>query len=473
VAHALQWGGRFAVPPDPTLIAFGSSLEEDLVLAPFDVACSRAHVAALLGGGIVSATVARALDEALDEVEDDIADGSFARDARETNAEDVHGAIDARVRDLAGEAGPFLHAGRSRNDQVATTLLLYARDRAERGYTTCANAATSLVAQAKAANDRGTVLAATTHWQPAQPIALALWLGAVAEMLVRAAARFARVADDAARSCPLGSGACSGSTLPLDRAKAAHLLGFATPSGNALDAIGNRDVALDLLHAVARALGAASRASEELVIWCTPAYGYARLDDAASTGSSLMPQKRNPDPFELVRAHAAAANGALAGALGTTTGIALSYHRDLQETKAIVIRAVERGLAALEAFATALDYVRYDDAAMSARAGDGYTVATDLADALVAHGISARVAHELVGRTVSAAEADGGRPLNDADLAALASAAGLAGTLAAPLTAEDSVRAKRTAGSTAPGEIAKRLAELEAVLASRDRIKSL
>jgi argininosuccinate lyase len=292
-------------------------------------------------------------------------------------------------------------------------------------------------------------------------------------MLVRAAARFARVADDATRSCPLGSGACSGSTLPLDRAKAAQMLGFEGPSGNALDAIGNRDVALDLLHAVARALGAASRASEELVIWCTPAYGYARLDDAASTGSSLMPQKRNPDPFELVRAHAAAANGALAGALGTTTGIALSYHRDLQETKAIVIRAVERGLAALEAFAIALDYVRYDDAAMSAHAGDGYTVATDLADALVAHGISARVAHELVGRTVSAAEADGGRPLNAADLAALAAAAGLAGTLAAPLTAEDSVRAKRTAGSTAPGEIAKRLAELEAVLASRDRIKSL
>jgi argininosuccinate lyase len=473
VAHALQWGGRFAVPPDPTLIAFGSSLEEDLVLAPFDVACSRAHVAALLGGGIISATIARALDEALDEVEDEIADGSFARDARETNAEDVHGAIDARVRELAGDAGPFLHAGRSRNDQVATTLLLYARTRAECGYHICVKAAKSLVAQATAANERGTVLAATTHWQPAQPIALALWLGAVAEMLVRAAARFARVADDAAGSCPLGSGACSGSTLPLDRAKAAHLLGFAAPSGNALDAIGNRDVALDLLHAVARALGAASRASEELVIWCTPAYGYARLDDAASTGSSLMPQKRNPDPFELVRAHAAAANGALAGALGTTTGIALSYHRDLQETKAIVIRAVERGLAALEAFAIALDYVRYDDAAMNARAGDGYTVATDLADALVAHGISARVAHELVGRAVSAAEADGGRALNADDLAALASEAGLAGPLDAPLTAEDSVRAKRTAGSTAPGEIAKRLAELEAVLASRDRIKSL
>jgi argininosuccinate lyase len=471
-AAALQWGGRFATPPDPALIAFGSSLEEDLVLAPFDVACSRAHVAALLGGDIVSAAVARALDEALDDVEDDIADGSFATFARDTKAEDVHGAIDARVRELAGDAGRFLHAGRSRNDQVATDLLLYARDRAERGYATCVDIARATVARAHDANAANVLVAATTHWQPAQPIGLALWLGAIAEMLVRAAARFARVADDAARSCPLGSGASSGSTLPLDRAKAATLLGFAGPSGNALDAIGNRDVALDLVHATARALGAASRVSEELVIWCTPAFGYARLDDAASTGSSLMPQKRNPDPFELVRAHAAAANGALAGALGTTTGIALSYHRDLQETKAIVIRAVERGLAALDAFGIALGYVTYDAANMSARAGDGYTIATDLADALVARGVTARQAHELVGNAVSTAEHEK-RALDQRDLDALAKAAGLGEPrLVAPLDAAASVRAKRTSGSTAPTEIAKRLQQLEAVLASRDRILS-
>jgi argininosuccinate lyase len=468
--NVLQWGGRFERVPDPTLIAFGSSLEEDLVLAPFDVTCSRAHVAALLGGGIVSATIARALDEALDVVEDEIADGSFARAARESNAEDVHGAIDARVRELAGEAGPFLHAGRSRNDQVATDLLLYARDRAERGYATCVEIARATVERANEANDAGILVAATTHWQPAQPIGLAMWLGAIAEMLVRSAARFARVASDASRSCPLGSGASSGSTLPLDRLKAATFLGFAAPSGNALDAIGNRDVALDLMHATARALGSASRASEELVIWCTPAFGYARLDDAASTGSSLMPQKRNPDPFELVRAHAAAANGALAGALGTTTGIALSYHRDLQETKAIVIRAVERGLAALEAFGIALAYVRYDGATMTARAGDGYTIATDLADALVARGVSARRAHELVGSAVSTAEREK-RPLGSADLEALAAAAGLHDApLFAPLDALGSVRAKRTIGSTAPSEIASRLKQLEAVLASRDRI---
>ena len=180
----------------------------------------------------------------------------------------------------------------------------------------------------------GTLLAATTHWQPAQPVSLAFWLDAAAQGFVRAAARFARVAHDAARFCPLGSSALAGSSLPLDRVAAARELGFAEPSRNALDTVGDRDVALDLLHAAARAVVAASRPSEEFVLWTTPAFGYARLGDAAATGSSLMPQKKNPDPFELVRAAAARTLGTYAGALASTTGIGLSYHRDLQETKA-------------------------------------------------------------------------------------------------------------------------------------------
>lgn len=464
----LQWGGRFSAPPDPALLAFGSSLEEDLVLAPFDVDCSRAHVTALESGGIIPAAAARALRAALATVEGEIATGEFAAAARASNAEDVHGAIDARVRELAGDAGPFLHAGRSRNDQVATTLALYVRARAERLAEVAALTAYEALAQARAALEAEILVAATTHWQPAQPVLLAFWLEAVAESFARAAERFDRVAADARVACPLGSGACSGSTLPLDRAAAARELGFAAPSRNALDAIGTRDLALDLLHAVARALGAASRASEELVIWCTPAFGYARLDDAASTGSSLMPQKRNPDPFELVRAHAAAANGALAAALGTTTGIALSYHRDLQETKAIVIRAVERGSGALDAFARALAYVRWNGETMSAHAADGYTVATDLADALVARGVTARTAHEIVGNSVGRAEREG-RPLSASDLEALAAAAGLAEPLVAPLDARASVFAKRTAGSTAPDAVAAAISELETVLAARER----
>ncbi len=461
--EGLQWGGRFAAAPDAALLAFGSSLEEDLVLAPFDVRCSLAHVSALERGGVVTAPIASALRSALAKVASEIDDGTFAAHARATHAEDVHGAIDGRVRELEPDAGEWLHAGRSRNDQVATTLALYVRDRARRGSALCTRIVRTALAQARDALQRETVFAATTHWQPAQPVMLAFWIGAVGESFARARKRFDRVASDACERSPLGSGACSGSTLPLDRRASASELGFAAPSRNALDSIGERDLALDALSAVARALGPASRASEELVLWCTPAFGFARLSDAASTGSSLMPQKRNPDPFELVRGHAAAANGALAAALGTTTGIALSYHRDLQETKAIAIAAIERGLHALEAFARAFEYVEYRHETMSARATDGYTLATDFADALIERGISARRAHFFTGSMVASAEAQG-RPLDERDLAALAEVAGLDGPLSAPLTALGSVRAKRTIGSTSPSEIASALDALEADL---------
>ena len=459
----LQWGGRFSAAPDAALLAFGSSLEDDLVLAPFDVRCSLAHVTALESGGIITSAIATDLRAALASVDREIADGTFAVHARGSTAEDVHGAIDARVRELAPVAGTWLHAGRSRNDQVATTLALYVRDRAVYGAELCAHVVRTALAQARDALARETVLAATTHWQPAQPILLAFWIAAVGEMFGRARVRFGRVASDSLAFSPLGSAACSGSSLPLDRAASAAELGFAAPSRNALDAIGDRDLALDALAAVARALGAASRASEELVLWCTPAFGFAHLNDAASTGSSLMPQKRNPDPFELVRAHASSANGALAAAMGTTTGIALSYHRDLQETKAIAIRAIERGLGALDAFARAFAYVDYRHEAMNAHAGDGYTIATDLADALVARGISARAAHELVGAAVTSAEARG-RALDANDLLDLGTRAGLTSPLNAPLDALGSVKAKRTAGSTSPAEVTRALAALEASL---------
>ena len=279
------------------------------MLAPFDVECSLGHVEALAGGGIVNGEDAEVLAVALRAVAGEIADGSFAQFARECGAEDVHGAIDERVRALAGVAGERLHAGRSRNDQVATTLLLYARARATRVLHQTASIASALVARARAALDDGTVLAGCTHRQPAQPVLLAYNLVAWVEPFVRAAHRFAAVKASAQTSCPLGSAAFAGSNLPLDRARAAAVLGFTRPSRNALDAIGNREAALDLAHACVRAVVEASRIAEEIVTWCTPAYGYARLGDAASTGSSLMPQKRNPDPFELVRAHAAKLTG--------------------------------------------------------------------------------------------------------------------------------------------------------------------
>jgi argininosuccinate lyase len=239
-------------------------------------------------------------------------------------------------------------------------------------------------------------------------------------------------------------------------------LGFDHPSRNAMDAIGTRDAVLDVAQACARTLADASRVAAEIVLWATPGFGYVRLGDASSTGSSLMPQKRNPDIFELVRGCASEVAGLYFGALTSTIGMPLSYHRDLQETKRLAIAASERTLAALDAFERALRDTTFNRAAMNAHAGDGYTVATDLADALIAAGVSARDAHSLVGATVRAAE-DAGRPLDAHDLAALANEAGLK-NLNAPLDPAASVAAKKTDGSTAPDAVRAGLAALAAEL---------
>ncbi|HEY1882007.1 MAG TPA: argininosuccinate lyase [Candidatus Cybelea sp.] len=458
----LQWGGRFANAPDPQLLAFGSSLEEDLVLAAFDVECSRAHVAALRAGGIIDEPQATTLLGALESVRDEITDGSFAQTARAGGFEDVHGAIDARVRALAGETGEWLHAGRSRNDQVATTLLLYVRDRAGSA-ARCAHAiARAIGERARGEFEAGTLLAACTHRQPAQPAMLAFVLMAWAEPFVRATSRFLAARRAAAAACPLGSAALAGSSLPLDRMRAADALAFAAPARNALDAIGNRDAALDLAHAFVRATIDASRICEELIAWAAPAYGYVQLGDAASTGSSLMPQKRNPDPFELVRARAAAGVGRYAGALATLCGLAPSYQRDLQVTKSQIIAIVEDSLRTLEAFARAFDAVTFVREKMAAGALEGYTVATDVADALIGHGVTARTAHALVGAAVARAESEQ-RALAAQDFAWLAGESGIA-SLPAPLDAQASVEGKRTRGSTSPDEVRRQLASLESEL---------
>ena len=448
----LQWGGRFASAPEPQLLAFGSSLHDDLILAAFDVQCSHGHVVALESGRLIPASDAAALHAALDRVASEIVDGTFATFAQAGSFEDVHGAIDARVRQLvATRAGESLHAGRSRNDQVATTLLLYARERADRGSRLSLAIADAFLARAGSALERGSLLAATTHWQPAQPVLFAFWLTAAAQPFIRAADRFARVRLDASAFCPLGSSALAGSSLPLDRDAAASALGFRAPSRNALDSVGDRDVALDLLNAVTRATVAASRPSEEFVIWSTPAFAYAQLDDSAATGSSLMPQKKNPDPFELVRAAGARLIGALGGALATTNGIGLSYHRDLQETKSLIVRGTEHGLAAIDAFSRALAHLAFDEARMTEHATDGFTVATDVADALIARGATARQAHRLVGTQVLAAE-QAGRDLDASDLRALGETAEM-DAFTAPLDGASSVAAKHTAGSTSPAAV--------------------
>jgi argininosuccinate lyase len=286
-----------------------------------------------------------------------------------------------------------------------------------------------------------TLVAGTTHWQPAQPVLLAFWLAAAAEPFVRDGQRFNRTHGLALQSCPLGSAALAGTSLPLDRQASAAALGFEKPSRNAMDAIGNRDVALDTAHAFVRSVLSASRVCEELIVWCTAAFGYARLGDEASTGSSLMPQKRNPDPFELVRATSASLIGQYAGALASLSGVALSYHRDLQVTKATVIGIVERAVAALDAFARALSHVQFHRDRMTALAGENYTVATDVADALIASGITARAAHAQVGQAIRESEERGAAP--------------------AWPDARASVAGKATDGSTSPAAVTSALEQLE------------
>ena len=448
--ETLQWGGRFTAAPDPALLAYGSSLEDDLVLAPFDVRVSRAHLAALQGGSIISAGKARALELALDRVAREIREGFFEVYARGNVFEDIHGAIDARVRELEPDAGAYLHAGRSRNDQVATTLALYAIDRAVRGLTLAAAAALHLKKLAEQELAEETVLAATTHTQPAQPVLLAFWLAAVAEPFVRTARRFAQSATAARRFCPLGSAAVAGSTLPLDRNAACEALGFDSPSRNAMDSIGTRDGVLDVAHAFVRAGADASRVSAELIMWATPAFGYVRLGERSSTGSSLMPQKRNPDIFELVRGGASELLGLYAGAVGSTIGIAPSYHRDLQQTKRMALSICERGVALLDAFVRALADTSFDREAMERRAAEGYTVATDMADQLVRHGASARQAHERIGELVALAEQS-------------------SRTLEGAPTPRESVTMKATSGSTSPKAVR---AALDSIAAELDEIES-
>jgi argininosuccinate lyase len=442
VTAGLQWGGRFSEPADRALLAFGSSLEEDLVLAPFDAMCSLAHVDALEGGAIVTPAQAAVLRAALRDVESEIASGSFANYARAIGAEDVHGAIDARIRELAGDTGEWLHAGRSRNDQVATTLLLYVRDRADAAAHRAHALAAAFVARAGEELGFETFLAGCTHRQPAQPVLLAFVLTAWSEPFVRAVRRSLDAGRAAAASLPLGSAALAGSSLPLDRERAAQSLRFNAPSRNAFDAIGNRDAALDLAHALVRTVIDASRIAEELIAWSAPAYGFVRLGDAASTGSSLMPQKRNPDPFELVRAHAARLAGAYAGALATLCGLAPSYQRDLQVTKSLIIEIIEQGLTVLEAFARALPAVAFARDKMASTALDGYTLATDTADALILGGTSPRRAHARVGAEVAQAEA-------------------LGRALEGKLDARASVESKRTCGSTASADVARQIESLE------------
>ena len=377
----------------PELERFTSSLGVDFELYPFDIAGSVAHARGLGAAGIIKPSQLRAIERGLRQVKRELDDGSFEF---LDSDEDIHTAIERRLTEIT-PAGAALHAGRSRNDQVALDLRLYCRAASAVAVSAIANVVDRLSAQA--AGHASWPMPGYTHLQRAQPVTLGHHVLAHAEPLLRDADRFRR-AYDSADEMPLGSGALAASTLPLRREAVAKELGFARLTANSIDAVSDRDFALDLVHACVVTSLHLSRLAEDVVLWSTAEFGFVVLADEISTGSSLMPQKKNPDVAELLRARSGRAIGSLVALATTMKGLPLAYDRDLQEDKPAVFAAVEGTLDSLEAAAILVDRIRFDRDRIAAAANDPSLLATDAAEELVRAGTPFRRAHEKVGESV-------------------------------------------------------------------------
>jgi argininosuccinate lyase len=385
------WAGRLAGGLDPAVLAFSSSLEVDRRLLPFDVAASTAHVEMLARQGILESADAQRIVDAL---------GGIAVEP-EASDEDVHSLIERHLVALLGDTGRRVHAGRSRNDQVAVAFRLWCRAYADGLARAAADLQEALID--RAVRDADAVLPAFTHLQRAQPVTFAHHLAAHAWSLERDVARF-RMAQEAADVCPLGAGALAGSSLPLDPVWTAERLGMRASFANSLDAVSDRDFAVDLTYACALCLVHCSRLGEELVLWTSSEFGWAALADDVATGSSMMPQKKNPDVGELARGRAGTAIGRLTGLLAVLKALPLAYNRDLQEDKEAVFAQVDATLGVLEVLAIAIRGLEIDRGRMRAAAADGLTVATDVAEALVLEGMPFRDAHHAVAERVAAGD---------------------------------------------------------------------
>jgi len=446
------WGGRFRAELEPELRRFSTSLPFDRRLAAHDLEGSRAHATALRDAGVLDEAELRALSAAFDRIDAEIAAGTFPPPAEgDSVPEDVHSAVEARLVELCGETGRRIHAGRSRNDQIVTDLLLWLREASVRVEASLRELQLALV-DAAAEHDE-IVIPAYTHLQRAQPVLLAHHLLAHFEALDRDVDRL-RDARRRADRCPLGAGAAAGSSLPLDREKTAERLGFAGVAANSLDAVSDRDWALEFVSACAIALDHLSRLAEEIVLWSTREFGMLSLADEWCTGSSMLPQKRNPDVAELVRGKAARVHGDLVTLHSLVKGLPYAYHRDLQEGQEPLFDAADTAEACARMLAGAIGGATFREPAPDPRDA---SAATDLAEELVRRRVPFREAHERVGRLVAACEADG-RGLAEATDPEL-EGIGLAGLDRAVLTPRGSVAAKRTLGSTAPSEVARALKE--------------
>ena len=445
-----MWGGRFQASPAQIMEEINVSVEFDKALAPQDIAGSKAHATMLGACGIITQADATAIVNGLDAVKAEIDAGSFAFSRA---LEDVHMNVESRLKTLIGEPAGRLHTARSRNDQVATDFRLYVRDRLDGFDQALARLQTTLATKALA--HAGTVMPGFTHLQPAQPVTFGHHLLAYVEMFARDRSRFA----DARRrlnESPLGSAALAGTSFPIDRHQTASALGFDRPMANSLDGVSDRDFALEALAACSISAVHLSRIAEELIIWMTPQFGFITLSDRFTTGSSIMPQKRNPDAAELTRAKVGRIAGAFSSLLMVMKGLPLAYSKDMQEDKEVTFDAFDSYGLALAAMTGMIGDLEPVAPAMAAAAGRGYSTATDLADWLVRElAMPFRDAHHVTGRIVALAEQRkcdlGDLSLNDMQAIEPRITQGVFSVL----TVENSVASRTSYGGTAPHNVTK------------------
>jgi len=454
-----MWGGRFAGGPSAVMQQINASIPVDKRLWREDIAGSRAHAAMLHDQGILSPEDAASILEGLDCIA-----AEFERDGvpERLELEDIHMTVESRLAELIGPVAGRLHTARSRNDQVATDFKLWVRRACAEADGAAASLQRALVG--RAGEHAETIMPGFTHLQVAQPVTLGHHLLAYVEMLARDRSRL----SDALRrmgDCPLGAAALAGTGFPIDRHATAQALGFEGPTHNSLDSVSDRDFALDYLSAAAQCSLHLSRLAEELILWASPPFGFVSLSDQWSTGSSIMPQKRNPDAAELVRGHSGRIVGLFSGLMITMKGLPLAYSKDMQDDKAPTFEAHDLLMLSLAAMAGMVETTSFRTDRMRAAAAGGFSTATDLADWLVREaGVPFREAHHITGRAVKAAE-DRGCDLADLPLDMLKGIdPRIDQRVYSVLTVEASVASRTSHGGTAPERVREQVARWQALL---------
>jgi argininosuccinate lyase len=451
------WGGRFGEEPDPLIDRFTRSLAVDSRLFREDIAGSRAYAKALVGAGVLTSDEQQRIDLALREIELEMTPPPLGEGR--VGAEDIHMAVEARLRQKLGPLGGKLHTGRSRNDQVAVDLRLYVKTAGADLLAAIGVLESALIARAEEHLD--TVMPGYTHTQRAQPVLLAHHLLAYVEMLRRDHGRVQDALDRADVS-PLGAGALAGSGFPINRTALARDLGFATAAANSLDAVADRDFALELLAACSIAMIHLSRLCGEIVLWTSVEFSFAALPDALASGSSMMPNKKNPCAAELVRAKSGRVAGDLVNLLMVLKGLPLAYNRDLQEDKEALFDGVDTTVVCLQVAARLVLGLEFDRDVMRTAALSGYTLATEAADYLSRKGLPFRDAHRVVGQIVAKGIATH-KGLEDFSLAELQQFSPLfSGDVFGYLTLEGALKSRDVLGGTAPGQVKEALARVKA-----------